>query len=573
MANSASHAALPYPIKGARYTIQVPYLDADGDPTDPTTPDTEISKDGAAAADCAEEVTTISGSIGMGYLTLTGAETDCSMAALIAKVASGPKATLMTIYPRVLASVGTGTLSAGSAGGGTLGTLLAYDVTGCFIKTTGGTGGGGTGGANNQVRKIATYNVSTGVFTVVPNWETTPDNTTTYEVLLPEGVTLGMLRTLNPTTAGRTLDVSAGGEAGIDWSNVGSPGATVNLSSTNIDQDQVIASVTGNVGGNVAGSVLGDVAGNLNGSVGSLSLGAQEDVRDAVGLATPNLDTQLSDLQGGVDDIEAAVGFQITGTVVDLTPTTTSFTTDQTGSGDDFFVDMLFEFTSGNLLPLSRPIKNYVSATGEFIFDADDAWPAAPTNGSAWRIRPSHVHPVSQIAEASAEAVLIDPANKLLTNASGHVTPVATSDDAVLQAIEDLTELVSDLSGGASETLVISAGEDCNTVQRFDAGEKRAVGASLTATGGTLTLSEVKVTLEDGEEPPNAVYGISNVNATEFDSGAQITAQAFYELDTVNPPDDGPIAVGAYNLVFKFTGTSSDGSDFVREVHITIVVE
>ena len=39
---------------------------------------------------------------------------------------------------------------------------------------------------------------------------------------------------LKPTTANRTLDVSAGGEAGIDWANVGSPTTAVNLSGTDI---------------------------------------------------------------------------------------------------------------------------------------------------------------------------------------------------------------------------------------------------------------------------------------------------------------------------------------------------
>jgi hypothetical protein len=234
VANSATHRALPYPIKGARFSLPIPYLDADGDPTDPTTPDTEVSKDAGAFADCTEEVTTVTGSNGVGYITLTGAETDCSMLVVCAKVASGPKATLLECSPAVLAEVGTGTLSAGSAGGGTLGTLLAYDVTGCFIKTTGGTGGGGTGGASNQARKIVTYNTGTGAFTVTPNWETTPDNTTTYAVLLPEGVTLGMLRALNPTTAGRTLDVTATGAAGVDWGNVENPTTTVGLSGTTV---------------------------------------------------------------------------------------------------------------------------------------------------------------------------------------------------------------------------------------------------------------------------------------------------------------------------------------------------
>src|SRR5688572_3837729 len=53
---------------------------------------------------------------------------------------------------------------------------------------------------------------------------------------------------LMPTTAARTLDVSAGGEAGIDWANIGSPTTAQNLSATNIDVDQVVASVSGAVG-------------------------------------------------------------------------------------------------------------------------------------------------------------------------------------------------------------------------------------------------------------------------------------------------------------------------------------
>jgi hypothetical protein len=37
-----------------------------------------------------------------------------------------------------------------------------------------------------------------------------------------------------PTTAGRTLDVSAGGEAGLDWANIGSPTASQTLSGTTV---------------------------------------------------------------------------------------------------------------------------------------------------------------------------------------------------------------------------------------------------------------------------------------------------------------------------------------------------
>jgi hypothetical protein len=78
--------------------------------------------------------------------------------------------------------------------------------------------------------------------------------------------TLRKTSALKPTTAGRTLNVSTGGEAGLDWANIGSPTTAVNLSGTNIDTDQVVASVSGAVG-----SVTGSVGGNVVGSVGSVT--------------------------------------------------------------------------------------------------------------------------------------------------------------------------------------------------------------------------------------------------------------------------------------------------------------
>lgn len=45
---------------------------------------------------------------------------------------------------------------------------------------------------------------------------------------------------LIPTTAGRTLDVSATGEAGIDWANVGSPTTTLALTGTTIAATQKV---------------------------------------------------------------------------------------------------------------------------------------------------------------------------------------------------------------------------------------------------------------------------------------------------------------------------------------------
>ncbi|HND56060.1 MAG TPA: hypothetical protein PLV92_26775, partial [Pirellulaceae bacterium] len=46
--------------------------------------------------------------------------------------------------------------------------------------------------------------------------------------------TLRKTSALKPTTAGRTLDVSSTGEAGVDWANVGSPTTTLALTGTSI---------------------------------------------------------------------------------------------------------------------------------------------------------------------------------------------------------------------------------------------------------------------------------------------------------------------------------------------------
>lgn len=188
MATHFSHAALPFPVKGARYTIPISWLAADGTPTDPSSPDSEVSKDGGAFADCTEEATIISGAVGAGYLTLTGAEMNATLVKVAAK-GTGPKTTLVDLAPRILPVVLSGTATAGTSSTIKLPVAACrcdgYYI-GCIIKTTGGTGGGGTGGANNQARMITGYVGSTRVATIEPAWETTPDATTTVEVLLTE---------------------------------------------------------------------------------------------------------------------------------------------------------------------------------------------------------------------------------------------------------------------------------------------------------------------------------------------------------------------------------------------------
>src|SRR3990167_7767363 len=100
---------------------------------------------------------------------------------------------------------------------------------------------------------------------------------------------------LRPTVAGRTLDVSAGGEGGLDWANVGSPTTVVGLSGTSVKTATDVETDTVEIG--VAGAgltninlpnqtidIVGNITGNLSGSVGSVT-GAVGSVTAGVTLA------------------------------------------------------------------------------------------------------------------------------------------------------------------------------------------------------------------------------------------------------------------------------------------------
>lgn len=272
MASHFSHA-LPFVVKGARFSLLVPYLNSEGTPTAPTTPDTEISKDTGEAADCAEEATTITGLTGLCCLTLTGDETNCTLLGLQAKAASGPKTTLLACSPRVLPSIRTGTAQAGAAGSITLdANASAIDdaYNGCIVKTTGGTGGGsGSGSLNNQARIVTDYNGTTKVATVEPDWETTPNATTTFSVLMTDLAAGAALRGI-PWNSGWDAEVQSEvvdglTEYGAITDGGGAVSHTLNVKVGGVPVDGAEVRITSDEEGNtaVAGPLYTDASGNV----------------------------------------------------------------------------------------------------------------------------------------------------------------------------------------------------------------------------------------------------------------------------------------------------------------------
>jgi hypothetical protein len=150
---------------------------------------------------------------------------------------------------------------------------------------------------------------------------------------------------LTPTTAGRTLDVSATGEAGVDWGNVGSPTTAVNLSATNIDVDQVVASVSGAVG-SVTGAVGSVAAGGITAAsfaadaITAAKLAADVTTELQSGLATSasitSLDAKIDTIDNFLDTEVAAIK-----AVTDLLPDAGALTSLATQASVNTIDDLL----------------------------------------------------------------------------------------------------------------------------------------------------------------------------------------------------------------------------------------
>lgn len=104
---------------------------------------------------------------------------------------------------------------------------------------------------------------------------------------------------LKPTTAARTLDVSAGGEAGLDWANIGSPTTTVNLSGTTVKTATDVETDTADIQSRLPAAL---VSGRIDASVGAMASGvltATAIAADAITAAKVAADV-TTELQSGL---------------------------------------------------------------------------------------------------------------------------------------------------------------------------------------------------------------------------------------------------------------------------------
>lgn len=241
---------------------------------------------------------------------------------------------------------------------------------------------------------------------------------------------------LRPTTTGRTLDVSSGGEAGVDWSNVGSPTTTVGLTNTTIADTQkvdvntvktnpvvnggtitfpsnatlasttnitagTIATVSGNVVGNVNGSVA-SVAGNVVGSVGSVATGGivaasfAAGAIDAAAIANNAIDRATFAADTGLQTIRSNTAASATGTTIVLDAGASAV--------DDFYNYNIIYITGGAGVGQSRIISDYVGSTKTATVDT---WATNPDNTSTFAILPFGAIPGATAPTAAQVATAV----------------------------------------------------------------------------------------------------------------------------------------------------------------------
>lgn len=125
---------------------------------------------------------------------------------------------------------------------------------------------------------------------------------------------------LQSTVAGRTLDVSAGGEAGIDWANVGSPttsvtlsGTTVGTTTTNTDMRGTDSAALASVCTEARLSELdAATAGKMANQVDEIRTDTGEIGTAGAGLTNINLPNQTMDITGNLSGSVGSVTAGVT---------------------------------------------------------------------------------------------------------------------------------------------------------------------------------------------------------------------------------------------------------------------
>lgn len=266
----ASTDAKPFPEKNVAYRVTFPILDADGDlVTGATGLDSEISKDGGTFADCTNEATEIATSSGVYYLDLTSTEMNADTVAIIVKTSSsGAKTTTLVMYPEEAGDIRVNVTQINSVSASSVTAINANVGT---TQPVNFTGTGASALAKSDMVDVAGAAVS---------------------------------------TSSAQIGVNVINAAGTAW-NSGAIGAstlaTDTITASKIAADAIGASELATDAATEIGTAVWATTTRILTANTNLNDLSAAGVRSAVGLASANLDTQLSTISGYIDTEVAAI--------------------------------------------------------------------------------------------------------------------------------------------------------------------------------------------------------------------------------------------------------------------------
>jgi len=300
---------------------------------------------------------------------------------------------------------------------------------------------------------------------------------------------------LYPTTAARTLDVSAGGEAGVDWANVGSPTTTVSLTNTTVATVTTTTTATNvtTVNGLAAGVIT--AAAIADGAIDRATFAAD------TGLQSANSDTLQS--------ATASTAVLATGAL----------------AVNSYYNDQNLYLTGGTGAGQCRRISAYTGSTRSATITPN--WNTTPDGTTTYAVLPfprTFVSTVGStaITAASFTAGSLDAA-ALAADAGTEIgTAVWASAARTLTAATNITSdggIITVASGVASANAVQISG-DATAANNLEAMLDGTGGVSLTLSTLTATTNAIAWNASwDAEVQSEVEDGLNNLGYTTTVSG------------------------------------------------------
>jgi len=420
---------------------------------------------------------------------------------------------------------------------------------------------------------------------------------------------------LRPTTADRTLDVSSGGEAGVDWANVGSPSTSVSLSSTTVGTVTTTTTATNvtTVNGLASGVITAtsiaadaitaakiadgaiDAATFAAGAINAAAIAA-----DAITDAKVASDVTIASVTGAVGSVTGNVGGNVVGSVGSVTTVS-----DKTGySLSTAGIQAIWDRAVSNLTTVSsigKLIVDNLNATISSVYnrlgaptsadlatdiaalqaDTDDIQTRLPSGLNSGNITAHVVSIANNAITAAAIATNAIDADALATDAITEIgTGISVSAPTVDQIDTKLTAMHGSGAWGtatgfatptdvddSTATLVASIG----ALNNLSATQVWAAGTRTLTSGGAPTTTEIwsaatrtLTSPTPGSTTPPAISGttLAIKKATSFDvtvTGMTIPSNWSKVYWTVKSSTGDADSAAILQLVKTNGGAAGDG--------------